>query len=125
VVALFALFAWWRSRGDGAPGPRSPLLGAEAAAVVVVVALAATLSGIAQGRGQPLPAERGTLFPGPALATALLPKANSPVGLFPARKGANVVTVGIIPGQQTPHDVAVRLVCGGCGVAEVRVALRP
>ncbi len=124
IVALFALFAWWRSRGDGAGGPRPLLLRGETAGVVVIVVLATTLSGLAQGRGQPLPAERGTLFPGPALGTALLAKANAPVGLFPARAGANVVTVGIAPGQSTPRAVAVRLVCGGCGVGEVRVALR-
>ena len=46
-----------------------------------------TLSGLAQGRGQPLPAQRGTLFPGPALATALLPKANAPVGARPGAHG--------------------------------------
>jgi methionine-rich copper-binding protein CopC/ABC-type branched-subunit amino acid transport system substrate-binding protein len=124
VVALFAVFAWWRSRRADGPGPRPLLLRAETLGVVVIVALAAGLSGLAQGRGQPLPAQRGTLFPGPALATALLAQANAPVGLFPARTGANVVTVGIAPGQPTPAAVRVRLVCGGCGVAEVRAPLR-
>jgi methionine-rich copper-binding protein CopC/putative copper export protein len=125
LVALAAAIAWWRSRGDGAPGPRPLLLRAEAIGVAGVLALATTLSGLAQGRGQPLPAERGTLFPGPALATALLPKANAPVGLFPARTGSNVVTVAVAPGQRTPRDVRVRLACSGCGVAPLRVALRP
>ncbi len=124
LVALAAGFAWWRSRGDGAPGPRPLLLRGETAGVVVVLALATTLSGLAQGRGQPLPAERGTLFPGPAFATALLPKANAPVGLFPARTGANVVTVSIAPGQPAPRAVRVRLVCTGCDIGEVRAPLR-
>jgi methionine-rich copper-binding protein CopC/putative copper export protein/ABC-type branched-subunit amino acid transport system substrate-binding protein len=124
VVALAAAFAWWRSRGDGAPGPRPLLLRAETAGVIAILVLATTLSGLAQGRGQPLPAERGTLFPGPAFATALLPKANAPVGLFPARSGANVVTVGVAPGQPAADDVRVRLVCSGCGVGEVRSPLR-
>ncbi|MEA2127331.1 MAG: copper transport protein [Solirubrobacteraceae bacterium] len=125
LVTLAAAVAWWRSRGEGAPGPRPLLLRAEAVGVAGVLVLATTLSGLAQGRGQPLPAQRGTLFPGPALATALLPKANAPIGLFPARTGSNVVTVAIAPGQRAPRDVHVRLVCSGCGVAPARVALRP
>jgi putative copper export protein len=125
LVALAAAVAWSRSRGDGARGPRPLLLRAEALGVAGILALATTLSGLAQGRGQPLPAERGTLFAGPALATALLPAADAPIGLFPARTGQNVVTVAIAPGQRTPRDVRVRLVCSGCGVAPLRVSLRP
>ncbi|MEA2148742.1 MAG: copper transport protein [Solirubrobacteraceae bacterium] len=123
LVALAGAAAWWRSRGAGAPGPRPLLLRAEAAGVLAVLVLAATLSGLAQGRGQPLPAQRGTLFPGPALATALLPKANAPVGLFPARTGANVVTVAVAPGQPTPQRVDVRLACS-CAGRDLRVRLR-
>ncbi|MEA2154682.1 MAG: copper transport protein [Solirubrobacteraceae bacterium] len=123
-VALAGAAAWWRSRGRGAPGPRTSLLRAEAAGVVLVVALAATLSGLAQGRGQPLPAQRGTLFAGPALATALLPAANAPVGLFPARTGPNVITVSTAPGRPAPKQVRIRLVCGACGgAAAVRARL--
>ena len=124
IVALAAGFAWWRSRGDAAPGPRPLLLRAETAGVVGILVLATTLSGLAQGRGQPLPAQRGTLFPGPAFATALLANANAPVGLAPARTGANVVTVGIAPGQRTPASVRVRLVCSACRVAPVQARLR-
>lgn len=125
LVALAGAFAWWRSRGDAAPGPRPRLLAAEAAGVVAILVLATTLSGLAQGRGQPLPAQRGTLFAGPAFAIALLAKANATVGLAPARSGANVFTVGIAPGQPTPKAISVRLVCGGCHAAPVRAALRP
>jgi methionine-rich copper-binding protein CopC/putative copper export protein len=125
LVAVAATLLWWRSRGTGPPGPRPLLLRAETAGVIVILALATTLSGLAQGRGQPLPAQRGTLFAGPALATALLPSANAPVGLFPARSGSNVVTVAIAPGRRMPRDVRVRLVCAGCGRAPVRARLRP
>jgi methionine-rich copper-binding protein CopC/putative copper export protein/ABC-type branched-subunit amino acid transport system substrate-binding protein len=125
IVALAGALAWWRSRGEGAPGPRPWLLRGETAGVVVILALATTLAGLAQGRGQPLPAERGTLFPGPALATALLPAANAPVGLFPARTGTNVMTVAIAPGRRTPRRVNVRLACAGCDRAPLRARLRP
>ncbi|MEY2516953.1 MAG: copper transport protein [bacterium] len=125
LVALAAAIAWRRSRGRDAAGPRPLLLRAEVGGVLVILVLATTLSGLAQGRGQPLPAQRGTLFPGPALATALLPKANASLGLFPARRGANVVTVGVAPGRATPRAVRVRLVCGRCGVAPVTARLRP
>ena len=122
LVALAAAFAWWRSRGARAPGPRPLLLRAETAGVAGILALATVLSGLAQGRGQPLPAQRGTLFAGPALATALLPAANAPVGLFPARGGPNVVTVAIAPGRPAPRAVRVRLVCAGCGRGCARTA---
>ncbi len=124
LVALAAGVAWWRSRGHGARGPRPLLLRAETAGVVAIVALAAGLSGLAQGRGQPLPAQRGTLLPGPAFATALLPRANAPLALYPARSGPNVVAVGVAPGQRAPDAVGVRLVCAGCSAAAVRATLR-
>jgi methionine-rich copper-binding protein CopC/putative copper export protein len=124
LVTLAGAAAWWRSRGADAPGPRPRLLRVEALGVVGVLVLATTLSGLAQGRGQPLPAERGTLFPGPAFATALLPKGNAQVALAPARSGANVVTVGFAPGASTPKDVRVRLV-HGADTAQVRAQLRP
>jgi putative copper export protein len=126
LVALAGVVAWRRSRGGGAagPGPRPLLLRGEAAGVVGILVLATTLSGLAQGRGQPLPAQRGTLFAGPAFATALLPKGNAPVGLVPARTGANVVTVGVAPGERTPKDVRVRLACATCRAAPRSVRLR-
>ncbi|MDP2709686.1 MAG: ABC transporter substrate-binding protein [Solirubrobacteraceae bacterium] len=125
IVALAALVAWRRTRGEDAPGPRPRLLRAEIVGVVGVLILATTLSALAQGRGQPLPAQRDTLFPGPAFATALLAKANAPVGLAPARTGENVVTVAVAPGQPRPGDVRVRLVCSACDGATVRAQLRP
>lgn len=125
LVALAGAVAWRRSRGDGAPGPRPLLLRGEVLGVLGVLVLATTLSGLAQGRGQPLPAQRGTLFAGPAFAMALLPDANAPVGLAPARTGANVVTVGVAPGARTPKDVRVRLVCASCRAAPVSARLGP
>jgi methionine-rich copper-binding protein CopC/putative copper export protein len=125
LVALAGMVAWRRSRGAAAPDPRPLLLRGEAAGVVGILVLATTLSGLAQGRGQPLPAQRGTLFAGPAFATALLPTANVAVGLVPARTGANVVTVGVAPGGRTPKDVRVRLACATCRAASPSVRLRP
>jgi hypothetical protein len=125
LVALAAAFAWWRARRAGGPGPRPPLLRAETLGVLAILVLATTLSGLAQGRGQPLPAQRGTLFPGPALGTALLAKANASVGLAPARRGENAVTIGIAPETQAPRSVRVRMVCPSCGVAPVIAGLRP
>ena len=125
LVALGAAFAWRRARRAGGPGPRPLLLRAETLGVLSILVLATTLSGLAQGRGQPLPAQRGTLFPGPAFGTALLAKANASVGLAPARRGANVLTVGIAPEQPAPRSVRVRLVCNDCAVAPVRATLRP
>jgi methionine-rich copper-binding protein CopC/putative copper export protein len=123
VVSVAGLIAWWRSRGEHAPGPPRRLLRAEALGVVAVLALATTLSGLAQGRGQPLPAQKGTLFPGPALVTALFSKANAHVAVAPARPGANVVAVSIAPGQPQPRAVSVRLSCG-CTAARVRATLQ-
>jgi methionine-rich copper-binding protein CopC/putative copper export protein len=137
VVALGAGLAWWRLRGEGGRGAssrgddarerrsRGLALRAEAAGVLGILVLAVTLSSLAQGRDQPLPAQRGTLFPGPALGTALLPKANAPVGLAPARTGRNVLTVAVAAGRPAPRIVSARLVCSTCGVAPVLAKLRP
>jgi methionine-rich copper-binding protein CopC/putative copper export protein/ABC-type branched-subunit amino acid transport system substrate-binding protein len=84
-------------------------LGAEVGLVLAVLAVASTLSGLAQGRGQPLPAQRGDLLPGPALANALLTSGPAPVTLAPARPGMNTIT--LIP-QGKPKSILVRLVCG-------------
>jgi methionine-rich copper-binding protein CopC/putative copper export protein len=124
LVSLAGAAAWWRSRGDGSPGPRPLLLRAESAGVVGILVLAATLSGLAQGRGQPLPSQRGSLFAGPAFATALLPEANAPVVLAPGRTGANVLAVSIAPGQPTPRRVLVRLTAPGGSGRSLNTALR-
>ena len=96
-------------------------LGVEVGLVLAVLAIASSLSGLAQGRGQPLPAQRGDLLPGPALANALLTSGPAPVTLAPARRGVNTITV--IP-QGKPKSVLVRLVCG-CDVRPVISLLHP
>lgn len=121
VVAGVGALAWRRSRA----GERSPvrLAGAEVLSALVILALAVTLGSLVQGRERPLPAQVGTLFAGPAAATAVLEGGNVPVGLAPARTGPNVVTVGIPPESPTPTTVSVRLACESCHVAPRTVEL--
>lgn len=95
--------------GVGALANRRPqvrLLRLEAGGVLVVVALAAILGGLSQGRGRPLPAQEGTLVPGAAFATVLLPKGSAPLALAPARRGRNVLTLA-----SAADRAAVRLQC--------------
>jgi putative copper export protein/methionine-rich copper-binding protein CopC/ABC-type branched-subunit amino acid transport system substrate-binding protein len=102
----------------GRRGASSPaLLRAETVTVVGVLALAALLSGLAPGRGQALPAERGTLLPGPAFATAVSNGGPLRVTLTPATSGSNVLSVvqDSPPEADTapsaPHAVHARLYC--------------
>jgi methionine-rich copper-binding protein CopC/putative copper export protein len=111
VVALLGYVAWRRARAER---PARPLVRAELIGALTVLALAATLPGLVQGREQPLPAQRGTLFPGPAFASVLLGKTDTALGLAPARVGENVLTVGIAPERRTPRTVSVRLKCTSC-----------
>lgn len=102
-------------------GPRSPAVGAllrvEALAGLVVVALAATLAGLVQGRGQPLPAQRGNLFAGATFATAPVKTSLARVTVAPARTGMNSLTAVVGPlqiGQPAvaePKQVQARLTC--------------
>lgn len=123
LVSMLGVIAWRRSRGPGAAGPPRRLVRAEAFGVVVVLALATVLSGLAQGRGQLLPAQKGTLFPGPALTTAVFSKSSAHVAVAPARAGDNVVAVSIPPGRPEPTEVSVRLTCGDCRTAPIRAGL--
>lgn len=122
LVALAGAVMFVRSRRGGRGREHPRVLRIEALGVVAVVALAAVLSGLAQGRGRPLPAERGTLFAGPAFATALLPDGGAQVLLTPARSGAGVVTVSLPPERRTARAVEVRLACA-CARRDVRVRL--
>jgi hypothetical protein len=88
---------------------------------MAVLALAVVLSALAQGRGQPLPAQRGDLLPGPAIATALLKGGTAPLTLAPARPGTNVLVVA--PPNSGAHTVVARLVCG-CDPRPVITRLR-
>ncbi len=93
------------------------LLRAEALVGLVVVALAAVLAGLVQGRGQPLPAQRGNLFAGATFATAPVGNRLARVTLAPGRRGANRLTAVVGPLQlgqppvARPKRVRARLTC--------------
>lgn len=93
------------------------LLRVEALVGLAVVVLAATLAGLVQGRGQPLPAQRGNLFAGTTFATAPVGKRLARLTLAPARRGQNNLTAVIGPLQlgqppvTAPARVRARLTC--------------
>jgi methionine-rich copper-binding protein CopC/putative copper export protein len=95
--------------------PRSGLIAFEAGLVFLVIGVASVLSGLAQGRGEPLPAQKGDLLPGPAFASALLPQGSAAVTLTPARVGLDTLIVAAPAGAQR---VEVRMACG-CDVRPV------
>jgi methionine-rich copper-binding protein CopC/putative copper export protein/ABC-type branched-subunit amino acid transport system substrate-binding protein len=121
------LYAFLRTRRRGAPA--RGLLRAESGAVAVALALAAVLAGMVPGRGQALPAQRGTLAPGPALASAIADGGPVRVTLAPARAGANVLTLlqesalGLPPAA-APRWAEARLFCA-CAEGEIAVDLTP
>jgi len=106
VAALAGGFSAWRARRGAEP--RARVLRLELGLVVSVLALAALLGGLAQGRGQPLPAQRGDLLPGPAIGTALLSDGSAATTLAPARAGSNVLSVLAPSGAKS---VTARLAC--------------
>ncbi|HEY1593428.1 MAG TPA: copper resistance protein CopC [Solirubrobacteraceae bacterium] len=116
VVAAAVTFGALMARR---PGRR--LLVAETGLVAAVIAAGGILGGLAQGRGQPLPAQRGDLLPGPTLTNALLPAGPAPVTLAPARAGMN--TLVVVPPAHA-RSVLVRLVCG-CDSRPVISQLHP
>jgi putative copper export protein len=97
------------------------LLAFEAGLVVLVIGIASVLSGLAQGRGQPLPAQKGDLLPGPAFATALLPQGSANVTLTPAQVGLDSL---IVAAPASAHKVEVRMACG-CDIRPVISILHP
>ncbi len=126
LVALAGFVAWRRARATdaGATGaPRPRLLRLEVIGVLAVVALAAVLGGLSQGRGRPLPAQEGTLLPGPAFGTALLSGTEAQVALSPGRTGTNTLTVVGRPPAREPRAVTVRLNCA-CSTQQLDVELR-
>jgi methionine-rich copper-binding protein CopC/putative copper export protein len=120
-----------RSRPAGArPGatrkPVGGLLRTEAALGAVVLVFAATLVGVAQGRGQPLPAQKGSVLAGPAFANAVVGGGLVRMALSPAAPGRNRLTAllanpvdaaavgGVQPSAGAPGEqdaVKVALVC--------------
>ncbi|HEV2775772.1 MAG TPA: copper resistance protein CopC, partial [Solirubrobacteraceae bacterium] len=115
-----------------AGGPGSPVAGrllrVEALAGLVVVALAATLAGLVQGRGQPLPAQRGNLFAGATFATAPVKSSLARVTVAPGRTGMNSLTAVVGPLQlgepavAEPDKVQARLTCA-CSPSPLDVEL--
>lgn len=116
LVALGAVTLLVVRRGAGGRAG-SRLLRVEALVGLAAVVLAATLAGLVQGRGQPLPAQRGNLFAGATFATAPVAKRLAGVTLAPARRGQNHLTAVIGPLQlgqppvTTPTRVQARLTC--------------
>ncbi|KRA38849.1 MULTISPECIES: copper resistance protein CopC [unclassified Nocardioides] len=108
VIAVIGLIAWRRSQREREAGP-GRAVGLELVVGVVVLALAVTLGALVQGRERPLPAQVGTLFAGPAAATAVLDTGTAAVGLAPARVGDNVLTVALPPETPTAGKVSVLL----------------
>src|SRR5256885_257325 len=115
LAALAGAFAAWRARGGADPAPS--LLRFEAGAVVVVAAAASVLAALPQGRGQALPAQRGTLLAGPAFASALTSQGPAALTLAPARTGLNRLVASL------PSGTHVRLACG-CAPRAVDATLR-
>jgi ABC-type branched-subunit amino acid transport system substrate-binding protein len=109
LAAAAAGIATVRARRSGTAHSERAL-GIEAGVLALVVVLAAVLSGLVPGRGQALPAERGNLLPGPAIASALAEGGPMRVTLAPARAGDNVLTAvqEPAPGKQVvPNTKAV------------------
>ena len=72
--------------------PVGGLLRIEAALGVVVLVFAAALVGVAQGRGQPLPAQKGSVLAGPAFANTVVGGGLVRIALSPAVPGRNRLT---------------------------------
>lgn len=92
---------------------------AEAVAAVVTIAIAALLAGTLQGRGQPLPAQRGSLLPGAGFADVALQNATGEMVLAPSAVGLNRIIVTNAESNQTgsappppPRSVSVAFACG-------------
>jgi copper transport protein len=88
---------------------RWPLRG-EAAGVLVVVVLAATLAGLVPGRGQPPPAQRGNLLAGVGFGTVSTGSLTAHVTLAPARPGDNVLALTATDGEGDLGTAALRSV---------------
>ncbi|HEV7536940.1 MAG TPA: copper resistance protein CopC, partial [Acidimicrobiia bacterium] len=119
-----------RTRGVAAAGVRTKpvgvLLRTEAVLGMAVLIFAATLVGVAQGRGQPLPAQKGSVLAGPAFANTVVGGGLVRVALSPAAPGRNRLTAllanpveagsagGVQPAAAPPGEqeaVSVSLVC--------------
>ena len=127
-----------RPAGAGARiRPVGGLVRTEAVLGVAVLVFAATLAGVAQGRGQPLPAQRGSVLAGPAFANVVVGGGLVRVALAPAAPGPNRFTAvlaspieaaaagGVEPAAGVPGEqdsVSVSLVCD-CAAEPVEATL--
>ena len=128
-----------RRRRTGGPTsrPLGDLLRTEALLGVAVLAIAATLVGVAQGRGQPLPAQKGSVLAGPAFANAVVGGGLVRVALTPAAPGRNRLMAlvanpveaatagGVQPAAAAPGEedaVSATLICD-CSAKRVTAAL--
>ncbi|MGH8975476.1 MAG: ABC transporter substrate-binding protein, partial [Acidimicrobiia bacterium] len=136
VAGMLALGAWVglnlrrprsaaRARRDAAPATAGVgrSLRTEAVLGVAVLVFAATLAGVAQGRGQPLPAQRESVLAGPAFASAVVGGGVARLVLAPAAPGANRLSVlmGGEPGAAPTADETPR--GAAQGVEDVEVSL--
>jgi copper transport protein len=109
------------------------LVRAEAGFGVAAVAVAALLAGTLQGRGQPLPSQRGNLLPGLGVADVALAGASGQLTLAPGQIGLNrLIATNVEPNQTggvpppPPKSVAVALACGCEGRSmSLHVTLHP
>jgi copper transport protein len=123
--------------GEDRPRGRGSRIGlvmrGEAFIGIAVVAAAATLAGTLQGRGQPLPSQRGNLLPGAGFADVALKGSIAQMTLAPARAGINRLVVAFsVPANSgsaptaPPHSVSVALscTCGGRPIG-INAPLKP
>ena len=93
----------------GAGGPAvGRLLRTEAVLGAAVLVFAATLVGVAQGRGQPLPAQKGSVLAGPAFANAVVGGGLVRLALSPAAPGRNRLTAPWPTPSRPPRPAAWR-----------------
>ena len=129
VAAIAALIARRAQRSDGAGGRGGRLARLEAFGVVAILGLAVTLTALVPGRGQLLPAQRGNLLPGAALASAVASGGPVRVTLAPARTGQNELSVlqEPAPGDNappSPRSVSAKLFCS-CSGRSISATLHP
>ena len=126
VLAVAGVTAWTIARRSQVA--RRTMI-AEGALGVGVLVLAAAMSGLAAGRGQPLPAQEGNLIPGPAFGNTQIGRGLVELTVFPGRPGPNTVTAAIAPLEQIgeraprPRAMTVRFTCD-CSRRVVTARLR-
>ena len=126
-----------RARTAATEARAGGLLRFEAVLGVTVLVFAATLAGVAQGRGQPLPAQKGSVLAGPAFANTVVGGGLFRIALSPAAPGRNRLIAlqanpieaatagGVEPSAAAPgaeDKVSVELTCS-CAAEPVKAEL--